>query len=67
MIHKFLRSWRGGYWRRCVHRSHRLGVPCWRGFAYDGYCGKHNESCFNHICRTPFLTAARKTFGGDQP
>jgi hypothetical protein len=47
MIHAFLRRVRHGYHRRCVHRSHRLGLRCYRGFEWDGYCGEHNESCYN--------------------
>jgi hypothetical protein len=45
--HIFLRRFRNGYWRRCEHRSHRLGLRCYRGFTYDGYCSKHNGTCFN--------------------
>lgn len=47
MIHAFLRRYQGGYWRRCEHRSHRLRLPCFRGFTYGGQCGKHNTTCFN--------------------
>jgi hypothetical protein len=53
MIHAFLRRYQNGYWRRCTHRSHRLGLICWRGFTYDGFCSKHNGSCFNDGCPTP--------------
>lgn len=39
----------GGYhWRYCTHRSHRLGLPCWRWFIHDGYCRKHNTTCWSH-------------------
>lgn len=46
MIHRFLRTWRGGYYRLCRHRSHRLRLPCFRFMTYDGQCGRHNSSCF---------------------
>lgn len=36
----------GYYWKYCVHRSHRLALPCWRWFAADGYCARHNASCW---------------------
>lgn len=33
---------------RCMHISHRFGTPlCVRYYVYDGYCWKHNRSCFN--------------------
>ena len=60
MIHAFLRRYRDGYWRLCGHRSHRLRLRCYRGFTYDGYCGKHNASCFNAV---DHRTAARTVFG----
>lgn len=47
MIHAFLRRYRNGYYRRCLHRSHRLRLRCYRGFVYDGFCYRHNETCFN--------------------
>jgi len=47
MIHAFLNHYQNGYWRRCAHRSHHRHLSCWRGQVYDGYCGKHNQSCFN--------------------
>src|SRR5688572_11559598 len=31
----------------CRHRSHRLNLPCWRWFTYDGFCAKHNNTCWN--------------------
>ncbi|MDX2550159.1 hypothetical protein [Streptomyces stelliscabiei] len=30
----------------CNHRSHRLRLRCWRWFVYDGYCARHNDSCW---------------------
>lgn len=33
---------------RCVHVSHRLWLPCWRARIYDGYCPRHNRTCFSH-------------------
>jgi hypothetical protein len=47
MIHALLRRWRSGYYRRCCHRSHRLRLRCYREFVYDGYCGTHNDTCYN--------------------
>ena len=32
---------------RCLHRSHRLRLPCLREATYDHLCGKHNTTCFN--------------------
>lgn len=32
--------------RRCVHRSHLLRLRCWRRKVWDGYCNKHNNSCW---------------------
>jgi uncharacterized protein (DUF433 family) len=49
LLHRFLRSWRGGYYRLCSHRSHHLGLPCVRWWWYDGYCSKHLDTCF-HAC-----------------
>lgn len=34
------------YRRRCHHRSHVLRLPCFRAFVWDGYCFKHNDSCW---------------------
>lgn len=50
MIHKFLKRWRRGYYRLCVHRSHHLRLPCYRLQTYDHQCSKHNGTCFN-ACR----------------
>lgn len=36
----------GLYWAFCGHRSHRYGLRCWRWFCYDGYCSKHNVTCY---------------------
>jgi hypothetical protein len=33
---------------RCHHRSHRLRLRCWRTRTYDGFCGRHNDTCFSH-------------------
>lgn len=33
-------------WGYCLHWSHRWTLPCWRWAVYDGYCGKHNTSCY---------------------
>ncbi|HEY9353649.1 MAG TPA: hypothetical protein VIP28_10375 [Nocardioides sp.] len=39
----------GGYhWRYCHHRSHRLRLRCWRWFIHDGYCARHNNSCWGN-------------------
>lgn len=48
-LHRLLRRWRGGFYRLCNHRSHRLRLPCFRYHALDGYCGKHVGSCY-HTC-----------------
>lgn len=60
LLHRFLRSWRGGYYRLCSHRSHHVALPCFRWWWYDGYCSEHLDTCF-HACgpsrwmyRTPF-------------
>jgi hypothetical protein len=42
---------RYGYRVICVHVSHRLRLPCLRSRTYDGYCGKHNRSCFQDDMR----------------
>lgn len=40
----------GGYrWRYCAHRSHRHRLRCWRWAAWDGYCTRHNTTCWD-IC-----------------
>lgn len=37
----------GGYhWSYCNHRSHALGLACWRWKNHHGYCPTHNESCW---------------------
>lgn len=42
-----LTAWIDGfYWRYCAHRSHRWRLKCWRWEWHDGYCGKHNGSCW---------------------
>ena len=34
----------------CLHISHGWwGWFCWRLATYDGYCAKHNRTCF-HAC-----------------
>lgn len=38
--------WSGVYWAPCIHRSHRLGLKCWRWFIYDGFCPHHNNTCW---------------------
>lgn len=32
---------------RCHHRS-RLGLPCFRVWVYDYWCGHHNGTCWWH-------------------
>jgi hypothetical protein len=44
-IHKFLRRYKGGLYRLCLHRSHRLRLPCFRLFHWDGQCYKHDDTC----------------------
>lgn len=41
---KFERWWR--YHFGCSHKSHLLGLPCYRPRAYDHYCQLHNASCY---------------------
>lgn len=44
----------GGYhWKYCAHRSHRLALPCWRWFRHDGYCTRHNTSCWTACPEVP--------------
>jgi hypothetical protein len=31
---------------RCHHLSHALGLPCWHGTIYDGFCAEHNNTCY---------------------
>lgn len=47
MIHRFLRWYSDGYYRRCSHRSHRLRLRCYREFVWDGYCYRHTDTCWN--------------------
>lgn len=42
---RYARPWWGRR-GRCLHVSHTLGLWCWRRRVYDGYCGRHNGSCF---------------------
>lgn len=39
----------GCHYRYCGHRSHRRGRRCWRWHNYDGYCLKHNATCWD-VC-----------------
>lgn len=32
---------------QCVHRSHRLRLPCLREAVYDHWCGRHNSACWD--------------------
>lgn len=50
MIHQFLRGYRGGCYRLCGHRSHVWRVRCYRLFTMDGFCGKHNYTCYEGHC-----------------
>lgn len=38
----------GLHWRYCGHRSHRLRLRCWRWHIHDGYCARHNASCWSN-------------------
>lgn len=42
-------------WRYCIHRSHRVGLPCWRFMIYDAQCAQHNGSCYSG-CENPDRT-----------
>lgn len=37
----------GFHWKYCNHRSHVLNLRCWRWFNYDGFCVKHNGTCWS--------------------
>jgi hypothetical protein len=41
-------------WRYCNHRSHILGLRCWRWFNHDGYCADHNQSCWDKCPEDPY-------------
>lgn len=41
----------GVYWTFCCHRSHHRRLRCWRWFQYDGYCARHNRTCYS-ACKT---------------
>ncbi|MEJ8671902.1 hypothetical protein WKI71_36720 [Streptomyces sp. MS1.AVA.1] len=44
----------GGYhWQYCGHRSHRRGLPCWRWSQWDGFCVRHNRSCWTYCHKEP--------------
>ena len=45
MIHYILARVFDGYYRLCSHRSHRLGLRCYRGFVYDAFCAHHLRTC----------------------
>lgn len=32
--------------QRCLHQSHRWMLSCWRWRTYDGFCAKHNRTCY---------------------
>jgi hypothetical protein len=49
---------RYGYPVICSHLSHRLRLPCLRRETYDGYCGRHNMTCFDDDAS---LTAAGRS------
>lgn len=52
----------GGYhWRYCNHRSHALGLRCWRWFNYDNYCPKHNRSCWDECPPDPLAVDVYET------
>lgn len=56
MIRAYLMCWRYGYYRLCVHRSHRLHLPCFRLVTSDGKCSKHNGTCFHQCLPRPTAT-----------
>lgn len=41
-------------WAYCTHRSHALGLACWRWDTYDGQCPRHNASCYHACPEDPF-------------
>lgn len=36
----------GTTYRYCVHISHHRGLKCYRWVIHDGYCSKHNSTCY---------------------
>lgn len=44
----------GLHWRYCGHRSHALGLACWRWSIYDDQCTKHNTTCYSSCPPDPF-------------
>ncbi len=43
----------GLFWRLCNHRSHGWGFKCRRWHVYDGFCARHNMSCFSGCAHIP--------------
>lgn len=41
----------GMRWEYCCHRSHYYGFTCWTWSDYDGFCARHNRSCYTE-CET---------------
>jgi len=42
----------GLHWTYCIHRSHRLRLPCWRWSHWDGYCRRHIGTCWSSCTET---------------
>jgi len=49
MIHRLID--RNARWFVCQHRSHRLGLRCYREATYDHQCAKHSGACFDECPR----------------
>lgn len=43
----------GMHFKYCTHRSHRSRLWCWRFSDYDGYCARHNQSCYSSCPEKP--------------
>jgi len=44
----------------CCHRSHRLGLPCFREATYHGFCLRHNSTCFPLDCQAKWKGFLRR-------
>lgn len=48
-------------WAYCTHRSHALGLACWRWAFWQSYCVVHNQSCFAACPEDPFAVDVYET------
>lgn len=63
-VHELLERYRGGYFRLCRHRSHRLGLPCFRLLVWGGFCGRHDARCGVKDC--PWVDRANARYAKRQ-